>query len=244
MSDEQEKDETQWNFEVEGVKTEGENVERKARKERLAQKLGQKEEKRDAKKDLMDGQPKRMKLDAAPTSGRKSRSKLAEEMRQAEIPDFNDLMASPVKRAIAGIIDAAIFLGLLYVANTFWPTIEEKILIYLRENSINQPLDPGTFKNLVMGIIAVTIYYVVIAIPACFTRQSWGKSFTSLSIHSADEEKELGFFTILFRELIAKPISIAIVFGPLLMLFNDEKRSLHDMVSGTVVMDDKIEAKS
>ncbi len=245
MSDEQEKDETEWNFEVDGVKTETENVERKARKERLAQKLGQKEEKRDAEKDLLGAQKsKKIALSAAPSASRKSRSRVAEEMRKADIPDFSDLMASPIKRIIAGTIDAAIFLGLVYLANTFWPIIEEKTLIYLRENSINQPLEPATFKNLVMGVIAVLTYYVVIALPVCFTNQSWGKSFIGLSVQSADEEKELGFFGVIFREFIAKPISLAIVFGPFLMFFNDEKRGLHDMVSGTVVMDDKVEADS
>ena len=242
MSDgKDEKDETKWDFQVEGVKTDEENVERKKRKERLAKRLGQAEEKRDAEKDLLQAKkPKKMALNSAPSSSRKSRAKLAEEMRQADIPDFNDLMASPIKRGIAFAIDAVIFGAIFYGANSFWDKIEYYILQLLRQEEINQPLDPETFKMVVMSAIGVIVYYVVIALPVCFTKQSWGKSFTNLNIQSADEEQDLGFFSVVFREFIAKPISLATVFGSFLLFFNDEKRTLHDLVAGTVVMDDSL----
>lgn len=230
-------------FKVEGVKTETENKGRIERKERLAKKLNQKEEVRDAKKDLIGGKPKEMGLDSSSINSRKSRSKVAAEMRKSEQPDFNDLMASPVKRAMAFLIDAAIFGAIYFAASTQWGVVEHHVLEFLRESQIDQPLEPEAFKIVIMTLIAFFAYFFVLALPVLFTSKSWGKSFIGLSIQSSDEEKSLSFFNILFREFIAKPISLCTVIGPLLLLFNKEKRSLHDLVAGSVVMDDNFESK-
>lgn len=235
------KDETEWNFKVDGVKTKDENVERKKRKERLAEKLSHKEEKRDAQKDLMQqAKPKRMTVDG-PVSSRKSRTRLAEEMARADKPEFFDLLASPVKRGISFAIDAGIFCGLMFLANSQWAKIEFYVLEFLRSNEMNQPLPPDTLKMTVMGSLAVLVYGLLMALPVCFSRQSWGKSFTKLSIHSADEDRTVTFIALFFREFIAKPISLATIVGPFLCLFNDERKGLHDIVSGTVVMDDSFD---
>lgn len=240
MANEDDDNNTEWDFKVDNVKTEEENVERKRRKERLAKKLGsaKEEEARDAEKDLLGAQKsKRMGLGEAPSSSRKSRARIAKEMADAERPDFSDLMAGPVKRLTAGIIDGGVFAGSLFAINMFWEQIELKILTYLRENNIDQPLDPETFKLYLMIVFGVAIYFVLIALPAVFTGKSWGKTFTGLGVVSADEEKELGISGRFFREVIAKPISLATVVGPLFMMFNGDKRGLHDLVSGTSVMD-------
>lgn len=242
MSDDHDED-NDWDFKVEGVKTETENLGRVERKERLAKKLDQKEQVRDAKKDL-DSSHKNKKLGvtASSKSSKRSRSKIAEEMRKADLPDFNDLMASPVKRAIAFTIDAALFAGIYIGANMQWEKIEFHSLKFLRENQIDQPLDPELFKIVIMGSIVVLAYFIVLGLPVLISRRTWGKSFIGLSIQSSDEEKSTGFMNIIFRELIAKPISLCTVVGPLLLFFNSENRTLHDMVAGTVVMDDNFEA--
>jgi uncharacterized RDD family membrane protein YckC len=242
MSDDNEED-NNWDFKVEGVKTESENQDRIARKERLAKKLNQKEEVRDAKKDLIGSKKeKNMKLDSSERNSRKSRSKVAEDMRKADLPDFGDLMASPAKRGMAFFIDAALFAGIYIGAITQWTLIEFHSLEFLRESKIDQPLEPELFKIVIMTSIVLLAYFIVLALPVLFTRKSWGKSFIGLSIQSSDEEKSLGFFNLVFREFMAKPISLCTVVGPLLLFFNSERRSLHDLVAGTVVMDDKIEA--
>lgn len=235
------KDDKDWDFKVEGVKTNTSNVKRTERKARLAEKLGQKEEKRDAQKDLLESNKAKNMTVAGSTSSRKSRSRLAAEMQKEDEPDFEDLLAGPVKRVIAFAIDAAFLGGILFVVNSMWGMIELHALQLFRDNNINQTLDPETFKLAIMGIIGFVAYSLLIALPVCFTSRSWGKSFMKLSIHSSNEEKGLGFTGLFFREFIAKPISIATVVGPALCLFNREKKGLHDFVSGSVVMDDAAE---
>ncbi len=234
--------ENDWDFKIEGVKTESENSERIARKERLAKKLNQEEAKRDAQKDLAGTRkPKKMKLGESSQASKRSRSKVAADMRKAEMLDFSDLIASPVKRAMAFFIDAAIFMGIYLAASSQWETVELFSLNFLRDAQVNQPLEPEVFRIVVMSIVAFIAYFVVLALPVLFSHKSWGKSIIGLSIQSSDEEKSLGFSHIIFREFIAKPISIGTVIGPLILLFNSDKRSLHDLVAGTVVMDDRIE---
>jgi uncharacterized RDD family membrane protein YckC len=244
MSEDNE-DGNDWDFKIEGVKTESENSERIARKERLAKKLNQEEEKRDAKKDLIgSAKPKKMTLGESSADSRRSRSKVAADMRAEERPDFSDLMASPIKRGMAFMIDAAIFIGIYIAASFQWEKIELYSLNFLREAGIDQPLDPEVFKVVIMSLIACAAYFVILALPVLFSHKSWGKSVIGLSIQSSDEEKSLTFLNIIFREFIAKPISLATVIGPLILLFNSDKRSLHDLVAGTVVMDDKFEVGS
>lgn len=238
MSDDSESDD--WNFKVKKAKTKKQNVEREKRKARIAKQLAQNEEKEEELRNAQDlvQELKKVSIDSSSPVSRKSRTKLAEEMERAGQPSFQDLIAGPIKRLCAFAIDAAVLTGAIYTINLMWVKIEFFALKLLHENDIDQMLAPTTFKLYIMIFLGMCFYTFFQVLPTCLNKKGIGKSVMKISIQSSNDDKSIGFWGIFLREILIKPISIALIIGPILCFFNSEKKTLHDMIVQSVVMND------
>lgn len=116
------------------------------------------------------------------------------------------------------------------------PALEEKVLDYLDEISTDPKgmikfANQATSKAILLGL-----YLLFFALPQIFLGFSLGKLVAKLRIEYA-EGGVLGFSQGFTRELFGKLISLITVIGPFLFLFTRKRRSLHDLLSNSIVVE-------
>lgn len=126
--------------------------------------------------------------------------------------------ASLLKRYIALIIDhtiASIFTGLL---KTFYTT-----------KFFHNPI----VASLVLIICYLGIYWIMIPVEFGATP---GKKAMGLRIVSIDGDTNPGYRKLILRETIGRLISVTTILGYLWVFFNKDKRTWHDLIAKTKVV--------
>lgn len=143
--------------------------------------------------------------------------------------------ASPVSRAMALVIDQIFNIALIYASIMVAP-IELK-LIDLFNDKYNLALSlPRTMvlSALTMTTIFFAFFFFVV-IPTAFYNRSLGKKMTGLYVRGT-QTFTLSISQIFMRELFCKPISMALIIGFFLPFFDKKKQSIHDKMTGTLVI--------
>ncbi len=178
-------------------------------------------------------------LDETSLPKMRSRSAMAKELQNlsdTEIEDVDKYAPIP-KRGIAFILDCAFIFFLAYAVKFILPL--ERILIqYFLDKYKLQFIFPEFIVLKALMIISgffAAIFFVVI--PLSFFNLSFGKKIMGLRVRG-ERQYTISFGKAIKRELIFKPISIAIVAGLITPLFNKKKLSIHDMLAGTYVIEE------
>lgn len=111
---------------------------------------------------------------------------------------------SPINRLIAGSLDIGIFIGLIYFLSQ-------------------------TLEEIPMFVTAV-IFYVIIQSPFWINGRTMGKWLLRLKVVNS-RRKPIGFWIMLFREVVLKFFSILFVFlGVFWFLLDGDERNWHDKI--------------
>lgn len=95
---------------------------------------------------------------------------------------------------------------------------------------------PSTTSVIIHALLFVVDMFIVFALFLSYTNTSVGKKALGLSIRGK-YQYELSVSQALLRELIFKPLSLISVVGGLWAFVDKEKRSLHDILSATLVIE-------
>jgi uncharacterized RDD family membrane protein YckC len=79
-------------------------------------------------------------------------------------------------------------------------------------------------------VLGLSVFYIL---PTLLLGRGIGLILMGLKIGGTEFDEPAGRMKVLWRELIAKPLSVATVLGPFLSLVTPSGRSLHDYLAGT-----------
>lgn len=141
---------------------------------------------------------------------------------------FAEIKPAPLSRRIQAATVDLVFVSL--TGGAVWlslPLWQEKLKEVL----------PASNMYLEYSIPVLAIFFVHV-LPSCLWRKSLGKRMYSLRIGWKEDDCGVSKSAVLWREVVAKPISCLSVIGLLLVFISKRKRALHDFLSGTVIYDE------
>lgn len=135
--------------------------------------------------------------------------------------------ASPLTRLLCFLVEGTIF-GTLIQLVIFLLMI---VLVVFTKRT-------NYFENVVYVSFFVYFYYFI-ARPYMENGQSFGKEYLKLKIVDSNwDDPDLS--TLLIRELIGKPLCLLTLgFGFAIAFLREDKRGLHDIISGTYIIEYK-----
>lgn len=94
-----------------------------------------------------------------------------------------------------------------------------------------------------MAIISAVFYYGYFILMTKICQQTVGKMILGLKVVSLKEEKP-NWLTVIFRELVGRFISNTVKILYIMIAFMPKNQSLHDLLSDTVVIHEKVYVKN
>ena len=149
---------------------------------------------------------------------------------------FSDIKPAPISRRIqVGVVDL-IFIAVLFIGPWLaFPLVKTKLERSLPSGLLSGLPNPEVILEFSLSFVAIFIFHLL---PTVFSRKSLGKRFFDLRIGWKDDDCGVPKKAVLWRELVAKPISALSIVGILFVFLNKRGRGLHDFLSGTVVYDE------
>jgi uncharacterized RDD family membrane protein YckC len=182
---------------------------------------------------------KRLALDESAVPRTKTRSAMALEVQGAEdhlLKDEYNFAPLP-KRAVAFVLDTVWLAGILFVVK-FSSPILGKIVQYFMDNYKLKFMFPESIvRNGIMGITGFLALFFLIVLPVAFFYYIFWCILFCFRFRG-DEKYTISISQAFKRELIMKPLSIAIVAGFITPFISKKRSSIHDMLAGTIVIED------
>lgn len=140
-----------------------------------------------------------------------------------EVEDLvHENFSSGARRFAAHLIDAIVIGVVSYLV--------KMVLLFSK-------LIPSDFSGfLVLGSLNFAIYFLFICFPMAFFNRTLGKKMVGIYVYG-DNSFNLSMMRVFLREFILKPISILSVIGIVVLFFNKKRKTLHDFILKTVVVD-------
>jgi uncharacterized RDD family membrane protein YckC len=182
--------------------------------------------------------PQKLKIEA--TGVRHStRTSMYNEMLAQQKENTEDVIVSApvVKRGIALILDLFLMLGISYVAINLIPITKLLISFPMDKYKFVWRLSDKNLSYLMMGINSLVMYFFLVFFPTLFYNTSFGKRIMNLRVRGIDQYT-LSFEQAFFRDFLFRPVSILSGVGLIVPFFNKEKKSLHDFLTKTQVVED------
>lgn len=149
---------------------------------------------------------------------------------------FADIKAAPIGRRIqASLVDLIYIASLGFAGWMLFSKYQQVIERGLPSGLLANVPSPELVLEFSISILAILFFHIF---PTCWYRKSFGKKIFSLRIGWKEDDCGVPKKAVLWRELVAKPLSLISVFGLLLIFTNKKRRALHDFLSGTVVYDE------
>lgn len=149
---------------------------------------------------------------------------------------FAEIKAAPLGRRIqAGLVDLAFVAAAAGGAWLSFPMWREKLEKALPPSLLGNVPYPEQVLEYSIPVLAIFLVHVF---PSCWWRKSLGKKIFNLRIGWKEDDCGVPKKAVLWREVVAKPISCLSVIGLLFVFLGKRKRALHDFLSGTVVYDE------
>lgn len=182
---------------------------------------------------------RKLTLDVGAVPRTKTRSAMAMEMQGLEDKKSGDLydLAPFPKRAIAFILDSIFLVALLRGAKSASPVIRSLIQFFLDKYNLQFIIPETLVMKIILGLTTFGMLFFFILIPVAFYNHSFGKKILGLRVRG-EERYTISIFQALKRELIMKPISIAIIAGFITPFYNEKRQSIHDKLTHTFVIED------
>lgn len=188
---------------------------------------------------IVTRQKDKLTLDEAAVPRTKTRSAMAIEMQGVSDKEDEDIYTyAPVpKRGIALIIDLAFTAGLLHGSKLASPYARKLIQFFLDKYKLQLLIPESLVMPTILGVICFLSLFFFIVIPVAFFNHSLGKKLMGLKVRG-DEKYTISISQAFSRELIFKPLSLLIIAGFITPFFSKQKKSVHDMLGHTLVIED------
>tara|TARA_R110000868_G_scaffold117600_17_gene312659 strand:+ start:6249 stop:6917 length:669 start_codon:yes stop_codon:yes gene_type:complete len=149
---------------------------------------------------------------------------------------FADIKPAPLVRRVQAALVDLVFVAILgFGAWLSFPMFKVKLERSLPSGMLSGLPHPELILEFSLPVLAILVLHLL---PTAFSRKSLGKRLFNLRIGYKDDDCGISKKAVLWRELIAKPISAVCVIGVLLIFINKRGRGLHDFLSGSVVYDE------
>jgi uncharacterized RDD family membrane protein YckC len=113
-----------------------------------------------------------------------------------------------------------------------------KIIQYLLDyDKFKLEFSEKIFMNSMIGSACFIVLFFLIIIPVAFFNTSFGKKILGLRIRG-NEKYTLTISEAFLREFILKPLSVILIAGFITPFYTKKRLSIHDMLSGTFVIDE------
>jgi uncharacterized RDD family membrane protein YckC len=181
---------------------------------------------------------KALKVDEVSIDSNKTRKKMYDELETEKKLDEDIIEhASNIKRGIALGVDLLIIYVIYYLAD-FLISIDSFITnLIMNKYKFVWVVKPDVLNNYFLIFNLVFLSILGIIIPTLFYNASFGKMIAKIRVRGI-KQFSLSFEKVFLREIIFKPISVLLIIGFIIPFFNKERRSLHDLILGTMVVDD------
>ncbi len=182
---------------------------------------------------------KKLKLNEDGFRPAKTRSELYNELAKDEEILDKDVIEypTPISRGIALVFDLAFNGGVLYLGFKLFPLLISLIQVFLDKYKLVFMFGSEALEKLTFGATELSFILIFIVIPGAFFNTSFGKKIMGLRVRG-EGQFTIGMGQVFQREVLFKPLSIALVVGFILPFFDDKKRSLHDRFAKTFVIKD------
>jgi uncharacterized RDD family membrane protein YckC len=167
----------------------------------------------------------------------KPRSELAKSFDPVSVDDEDFFeLGSYVKRTFAFVIDLFFIAVIFNIVNLIIPILKPFIQQFLEHSQFNYPsVENFSMKGAFIIIFLMALFFLFV-IPSTFFNCSLGKKIFGLRLRGQDKYS-LSISQVFYRELIIKPISIAIIAGFIMPFYSKKRQSLHDRLAQTFVVE-------
>lgn len=142
---------------------------------------------------------------------------------------------TPLERGVSQVIDI-FFMFVLIKLLAFLVPYEVKIIDYFLDGYHIQFMfgQEAMVKTVFISQVVLAVYFTIL-VPGAFFHSSLGKKITKIRVRG-ENKYTLSLTQVFMREIIWKPLGMALLIGFILPFFDKKKRSLHDRFSGTIVV--------
>jgi uncharacterized RDD family membrane protein YckC len=148
------------------------------------------------------------------------------------------VFASLVKRVTAQFIDLLVFFTLFILSAYFVPMGIKVCQFFMERAKLKFAYSMMTTSQLVQLAILTLYVFIVFVVFLSITNTSVGKKVMGLEVRGS-EQYPLPVMKAFLREMIFKPLSFLTFVGILYAWVNPAKRTLHDLLSSTIVVEKK-----
>lgn len=178
-------------------------------------------------------------LDEGAVPRTKTRSAMALEIQGNKEDELKDVfsLASYIKRAIAFVFDLAFLAALAYIARLTSPLVRMLVELFMDRYKFKFHIAESDVMNAITGVNGVFLVFFLVIIPVAFFNTSLGKKIMGIRIRGT-EKYTLTITEAFKREVILKPLSIALIAGFITPFFSKKRQSIHDMLAKTIVIEE------
>jgi uncharacterized RDD family membrane protein YckC len=196
------------------------------------------EYKNSIKKSTKNQIKKVLKIDEVSIDSNKTRKNMYEELESEKKLDEDIIEhASLIKRGIALGIDLIILFAVYHLAE-FLISIDTFITnLIMNKYKFVWLVKPVALNNYFLIFNIIFLSFLGIIIPTLFYNASFGKMIAKIKVRGINQYT-LSFEKVFLREIILKPISVLLILGFIIPFFNKERRSFHDLLLETIVVDE------
>lgn len=184
-------------------------------------------------------QSEKLVLDHSSVRPSKTRTELYKELssgQKGEDKDHYEYSPIPL-RGVAFIIDI-LFIFILVNVLLMLPAFEVKVVnIFLAKYKLQFMFGDKILSYALAGVTIFFGLFFFVIIPTAFFNTSVGKKITGQRVRG-DYKYTLSISQAFQRELIWKPLGIALLVGIFMPLIDKKRKSLHDKITGTIVVRD------
>lgn len=193
------------------------------------------EEAKDIKR--VTSRQKNLALDEAAVPRTKTRSAMALEIEGVKDDELKDVYSfAPLpRRAVAFVLDAVFLFAIIFAVRFTTPFWRKLIQYFMDHYKLKFLVSESMVVNIIMGLSGFLALFFLIVIPVAFFNTSLGKKILGLRVRGI-EKYTISISDAFKRELIMKPLSIAIIAGFITPFISKKRLSIHDMLTHTFVI--------
>lgn len=148
------------------------------------------------------------------------------------------IQAPVIKRIVAQFVDFFVILLLFIVSAYFVPFGVKVTKNILASAALDNMFDKSTTPQLVHLVFFLLGIYIIFVVFLSATNTTVGKRAMDLQVRDVDSST-ISLSQAFLREMILKPLSFLSILGVLYVFVNKERKTLHDLLSSTLVVSKK-----
>jgi uncharacterized RDD family membrane protein YckC len=163
-------------------------------------------------------------------------------LREAALSNFSEIMPATFPSRVKAFIFDQLYIGGLFIAaKELSPYADKHFMKVLEVLQLEEKISADMYEYSLIGFVGFVgfvLFFFFYAYPTGSFRKSPGKKVFGIYIGGRVIGENASKWAIIFRETLFKPISLFSFIGIVLPFINEDRRSLHDYISGTVLLID------